>query len=158
MTVCSAIRWIGERTSDASATTFAIAKVTMTLSSVDDRVGDTVATLNNIYLALRSERPQDHLNEYAMVHLTPRVAGDSPINETLQTAWKSLQAFGDKHIGPNIGTIRASQEDVLSQIYTRCAWKTGPATQHYLHLPGGPRRFRLRSQYDALFEIQHAYG
>ena len=37
-------------------------------------------------------------------------------------AWKSLKALGNKYIGPNIGSVRVSQEDVLSQIYTRGDW------------------------------------
>ena len=137
---------------------FAGAKVTMNLSSVGDEAGDTLAVLKNIYLSFRTERAQDHLSEDVVVCLTPGVTGDTPINETLQTAWKSLKALGNKHIGPKIGSIRVSQEDVLSQIYTRGAWN--PAPQHHMVFTyqATPPRRRLRSQEDALLERQHAHG
>ena len=57
---------------------FAGAKVTMTLPSVGDEVGDTLAVLNNMYLASRTERPQYHLSEDVVVCLTPGVTGGSP--------------------------------------------------------------------------------
>ena len=50
----------------------------MTLSSVGDEVGDTLAVLKNMYLAFRTERPQDHLNEEVVVRLTPGVTSDIP--------------------------------------------------------------------------------
>ena len=111
---------------------FAGAKVTMTLSSVGDEVGDTLAVLKNMYLAFRAERPHDHLSEYVVVCLTPGVTGDSPINETLQTAWTSLQPLGNKRFVPKIGSIRVSQEDVLSQT-------PRPAAQHVFAYQATPR-------------------
>ena len=87
---------------------FARAEVTMNLFSVSDEVGDELAVLKNMYLAFRTEGSQDNLSEYDVVCLTPGVTGDSPINDTLQTAWKSLKALGNKHIGPNIGSTRVS--------------------------------------------------
>ncbi len=145
MTACAAIRWIGEQSSDISTATFAGTKVTMTLSAVDDEVGDTLAVLRSIYLAFRVEGPQYYLSEDAVACLKPGVTGDSPINETLQTAWESLKALGNKHIGPNVGSSMVSQEGVLLQIYTSGALEPRPAAQDYFHLPGGPRRLRLRS-------------
>ena len=58
---------------------FAGAQVTMTLWSVGDEVGDTLAGLNNTLLAFGAERPHDHLSEDVVVCLTPGVTGDSPI-------------------------------------------------------------------------------
>ena len=55
----------------------------MTLSLVGEEVVDTLAVLQNCYLAFRVERPQVHLSEDVVVRLTPRVTGDNPINETL---------------------------------------------------------------------------
>ena len=78
--------------------------------------------------AFRAERPQDHLSEYAVECLMTGVAGEIPSIDTLQTAWESLKALGNKHIGPKIGSVRVSQDYVLSQIYTRGAWN--PAPQH----------------------------
>ena len=75
--------------------------------------------LKNMYLAFRTERPQYHINEDVVVCLTPRVAGDNPIHETQQTTWKSLQALGNTHMGPNIGGIRVSQEDAYFKSNTR---------------------------------------
>ena len=93
-----------------------------------------------------------------MVCLTPGVTGDSPINDTLQAGWESLPALGNKHIEPNVRNIRVSQEDVLSQIYTRGAWNPAPQHNIILTCPGGPRRLRRHSQAYALLERQHAYG
>ena len=109
---------------------FAGAKATMTLSQVGDEGGDTLAVLKNIYQTFRAERPQDHLSEDVVACLVPGVSGDTPINETLNTAWKSLKALGNKHIGPKIGNVRVCQEDVLTQIYTRGAWNRPP--EHHL--------------------------
>ena len=77
------------------------------------------------------------------------MTGDSPINDTLQKAWKSAKALGKKHIGPNIGSFSVSQEDVLSHIYTRGAWNPAPqrniiCTYHAAPADSGSARKRMR--------------
>ena len=109
---------------------FAGAKVTMTLTQVGDEGGDTLAVLKNIYQSYRAERSQDHLSEDIVMCLVPGVSGDAPINDTLNTSWKSLKALGNKHMGPKIGSVRVCQEDVLAQIYTRGAWNRPP--EHHM--------------------------
>ena len=51
-------------------------------------------------------------------------------NEVLNTAWKSLKALGNRHVGPKIGNIRVSQEDMLSQMYARGLWN--PSPEHHV--------------------------
>ena len=69
---CAEILWIGERSGDISAAALQAQKVTMTLSSVGDEVGDALAVLKNMHLAFRAERPQDHLSEYVVVRFNAR--------------------------------------------------------------------------------------
>ena len=106
------------------------ATVSMQLSQVGDESGDTLAVLKNIYLAFRTERPADHLSEDIVACIVPGRCGDSPINDVLHTAWKSMRALGNKHIGPKVGSIRVSQEDVLAQVYARSVWNRPP--EHHL--------------------------
>ena len=105
------------------------ARVEMKLTQAGTEEGDTLAVLKDMYQTFRTERA-DHLSEDVVVCLVPGVSGDSPVNETLTTAWKSLKALGDKHLVPKIGIIRVSQDDVLSQLYTRGAWNRSP--DHHL--------------------------
>ena len=109
---------------------FAGAKVTMDLQQVGDEGGDTLAVLKNVYMAFRTERASDHLSEDIVACIVPGRSGDSPINDTLNTAWKSLKALGCKHVGPKIGNIRMAQEDVLTQVYARGAWNRVP--EHHM--------------------------
>ena len=102
------------------------AKVTMQLTQPGDDAGDTLAVVKNVYLNFRTERATDHLSEDVVACIVPGRCGDSPMNETLNAAWKSLKALGNKHVGPKIGNIRVAQEDVLSQIYTRGLWNRPP--------------------------------
>eukprot|EP00974_Lingulodinium_polyedra_P046692 4474592-Lingulodinium_polyedra.AAC.1 len=61
----------------------------MTLSRAGAESGDTLAVPENIYLHFRQERPQDHLREGIVRCLVPGIDGGSPVNETLNAAWKS---------------------------------------------------------------------
>ena len=106
------------------------AKVTMALSLVGDESGDTLAVLKNKYLIFRTERPHDHLSEDVVVCMVPGVSSDTPINEPSHVAFKSRKASGNKHQGANIGNIWISQDDVLSQTYSRGVWN--PIQQHHL--------------------------
>ena len=65
-----------------------------------------------------------------MACIVPGRQGDNPANEVLNTAWKSLKTLGNRHVGPKIGNIRVSQEDLLSQIYARGLWN--PAPEHHV--------------------------
>ena len=109
---------------------FAGAKVTMSMSQAGDEAGDILAVLKNVYQTFSTAREKDNLSEDIVMCLVPGVVGDTPINEPLQTAWRSLKAIGNKHIGPKIGNIRVSQDDILSQIYTRGAWNRPP--EHHM--------------------------
>ena len=102
------------------------AKVTMELNQAGDEAGDTLAVVKNIYQTFRTERASDNLSEDIVAVTVPGRNGDAPQNEILNTAWKSLKALGNKHIGPKVGSIRVSQDDVLSQVYTRGIWNRPP--------------------------------
>ena len=98
------------------------AKVTMQMSQPGDDAGDTLAVFKNVYQTIRTERDSDHLSEDVVVCIVPGRSGDSPTNEMLNTAWRSLKGLGYKHTGPKIGTSRVAQEGTLSQIYTGGHW------------------------------------
>jgi hypothetical protein len=129
-------------------------KVTMTLSLVGDEVGDTLAVLNNIDLAFRTERPQDHLSEDVVVCLAPEVAGDSLINETLQTAWKSLEGSGQQTHWAQYREYQGVAGGRVGPRLTSAVIGTPPRNTTLC----GPRRLRQRSQEDALLDRQRAYG
>ena len=101
---------------------FAGTKVTMQMSQAGDEAGDTLAVLKNVYQSFRTERASDHLSEDIVACIVPGGQGDSPINDALNTAWKSLKALGNKHIGPKSGSVRVSKEDFLAHVYTRGLW------------------------------------
>ena len=105
------------------------AKVTMKVTTMGMESGDTLAVLKNIYQTFRTERPSDHLSEDIMAALVPGVSVDTPVNETLTAAWKSMRGLGHKHQGPKIGSIRVAHDDVLSH-YSRGTWN--PVPQHHL--------------------------
>ena len=102
----------------------------MELTQPGDEASDSLAVVKNIYQTFRTERPSDHLSEDIIACIVPGRSGDSPVNDALDKAWKSLKVLGNKHIGPKIGNIRVSQEDVLAQIYTRGLWNRPP--EHHL--------------------------
>ena len=82
--------------------------------------------LKNVYQAFATQRATDHLCEDIVACVVPGRLGDNPVHEALNTAWRSLKALGNRHVGPKIGTIRVSQADVLSQMYTRGLWNPSP--------------------------------
>ena len=102
------------------------AKVTMQLTNAGEESGDTLSVLKNVYQAFATQRATDHLCEDIVACVVPGRQGDTPTNEALNTAWKSLKVLANRHVGPKIGTIRVSQEDVLSQMYTRGLWNPSP--------------------------------
>ena len=105
---------------------YGCAKVSMCLTSAGDESGDTLAVLKDVYMAFATQRASDHLSEDITACIVPGRQGDNPTNEVLNTAWKSLKGLGNRHQGPKIGNIRLSQEDVLSQMYTRGLWNPSP--------------------------------
>ena len=128
---------------------FAGAKVTMDLTQAGDEASDTLAVIKNIYGTFRTERPSDHLSEDVIACIVPGRSGDSPVNEVLDKAWKSLKCLGNKHIGPKIGSIRVSQEDVLAQIYTRGLWNRPPESHLLFTYQANPTDYggRKRMRY-----------
>ena len=131
------------------------AKVTMRLTTAGDEAGDTLAVLKNVYQAFSKPRTSDNLGEDVVAYIVPGRQGDNPENGVLNTAWKSLKTLGNRHVGPKIGNIRVSQEDLLSQIYARGLWN--PAPEHHVIFTYQARPFGpLRSQEDASLEGQHS--
>ena len=53
-----------------------------------------------------------------MAAIAPGVTGDTPKNDVLDAAWRSLKAFGNKHVGPKIGLVHMNKSELLQQIYT----------------------------------------
>ena len=117
---------MGERSRDTSAAAMGGAKVTMQLTNAGDEAGDTLSVLKNVYQTFATQRTTDHFSEDIVACVVPGRHGDHPTNEVLNTAWKSLKALGNRHVGPKIGNIRMSQEDVLSQMYSRGLWNAVP--------------------------------
>jgi len=105
------------------------AKVQMTFTHAGEESGDTLTVLKEIYTRFRTERA-DHLSEDMLVCLVPGSKADTPVNDMLQAAWRSLKAMGSKFHGPKIGQLRVSQEALLAHIYTRGAWNRTPG--HHL--------------------------
>ena len=126
----------------------------MRLTTAGDEAGDTLAVLKNVYQAFSTLRTSDHLSEDVAACVASGRQGDNPANEVLKTAWKSLRSLANRNVGPKIGNIKVSQEDLLSQIYAHGLWN--PAPEHCdIHIPGesfGP----LRSQEDASLEGQRS--
>ena len=65
-----------------------------------------------------------------MACIVPGTSNDNPKNETLDAAWRSLKALGNKHMGPKIGTIVVNKAELLAQVYSRGAWQRTP--DHHL--------------------------
>ena len=106
------------------------AKVSMRLTNAGEENEDTLAVLKNVYLAFATQRASDNLCEDITACIVPGRQGDNPTNEVLNTAWKSLKALGNRHVGPKIGNIRVSQEDMLHHMYTRGHWN--PSPEHHV--------------------------
>jgi hypothetical protein len=102
------------------------AKVTMICQSVGQAGQDTLNTVKDIYLTYRTERHPDPLSEDIESAIAPGVTGDSPKNDFLDAAWRSLKALGNKHGGPNIGRVQMNKSDLLQQVYTRGTWDRTP--------------------------------
>ena len=65
-----------------------------------------------------------------MACIVPGIFVDTPKNDELDAAWRSLKALGHKHIGPKIGNIQMKKAEFLQQVYTRGAWSRTP--DHHL--------------------------
>jgi hypothetical protein len=72
------------------------AKVTMICQSAGQAGQDTLNTLKDIYLTYRTERQPDQLSEDIVAAIVPGVAGDSPDNDFLAAAWRSLKGIGEE--------------------------------------------------------------
>ena len=102
------------------------ANVTMICQSVGRAGQDTLNTLKDIYLTYRTERQPDQLSEDIVAAIVPGVAGDSPNNDLMDATWRSLNALGNKHVGPNIGLVQMNKSELLQQVYTRGTWNRTP--------------------------------
>ena len=83
--------------------------MTMICQSAGQAGQDTLNTLKDIYFTYRTERQPDQLSEDIVAVIAPGVAGDSPNNDFLGAAWRSLKALGNKHVGPKIGLAQMEQ-------------------------------------------------
>ena len=61
--------------------------------------------------------------------IVPGAASDNPNNDSLNSAWRSLKALGNKHVGPKIGAVRMNATELMQQVYTRGCWNR-TADQH----------------------------
>ena len=104
------------------------AKVTMRFTNPGDEAGDTLAVLKSVYQAYATQRASDHLSEDIVACIVPGRQGDNPQNDVLNTAWKSLKALGNRHVGPKVGNIRVSQDDMRSHMYARGLWNPPRST------------------------------
>ena len=105
-------------------------KVSMKVTHIGDEDGDTLAVVKNIYQTFATQRASDNLSEDIVACVVPGRQSDNPTNDVLSSAWKSMKALGNRHIGPKVGTIRVSQEEILAQTYTRGLWNIAP--EHHL--------------------------
>ena len=74
---------------------------------------DTLDTMKDIYLCYRTERQPDQLSEDIVAVIVPGVSGDTPKNDSLDVAWRSLKALGNKHVGPKIGLVQLNKTEFL---------------------------------------------
>ena len=61
---------------------------------------DTLSAVKDVYMAFRTERQLDKLCGGAVTCIVPGTTSESPANECLDAAWRSLQALENKGIGP----------------------------------------------------------
>ena len=99
--------------------------VAMKMTQIGDEGGDTLAVTKNTYLSFRTGG-DTRTSEDIVACLVPGPRADTPRNDVLDMAWKSLKALGEKHQGPKIGTVRVNPEDVLANVTARGAWHTPP--------------------------------
>ena len=102
------------------------AKVVMKCTEAGVEAQDTLQVVKDTYLQWRTERQPDHLSEDILCVLVPGTMSDNPTNETLNSAWRSLKALGNKHVGPKVGVIRMNSSDLMQQVYTRGCWNRTP--------------------------------
>ena len=106
------------------------ARVNMVCHQAGQMGQDTLCALKDVYLNFRTERQPDALCEDIVAVNVPGTAADTPKNEALDAAWRSLKALGNKHVGPKIGQIQQNKAALLQQVYTRGVWNRTP--DHHL--------------------------
>ena len=106
------------------------AKVGMKCDQAGTMGRDTLAPLKDVYLNYRTERSPDNLSEDVVVAIVPGVTHDTPKNDYLDAAWRSLKSMGNKHVGPKIGLIVQNKHALLQQVYSRGVWARAP--DHHL--------------------------
>lgn len=102
------------------------AKVQMTINQPSQDDGDTLAVMKNAYSIFATGRSADNLLEDVLAVIVPGAGQDTPENGMLTAAWKSLKMTGPKHVGPKIGRITMSQQELMQQLYTRGSWNRSP--------------------------------
>ena len=102
----------------------------MICQSVGQADQDTLHRVKDTCLAYRTERQPDQLSEDIVAAIVPGVSGDTPKNDCLDAAWRSLKALGNKHVGPKIGLVQMNKTELLQQVYTRGTWNRTP--DHHL--------------------------
>jgi hypothetical protein len=107
---------------------------------------DTLLVVKDTYLAFRTERQPDQLCEDVVACIVPGTTSDNPRNDTLDAAWRSLKALGNKHVGPKIGTIVINKAELLQQVYSRGAWHRTPDHHLVFTYQAAPRHGQTRKR------------